>query len=430
MQELEFYSIIDTTYPWFAPADGRESMGIDMSNAMYDRDLGQRVLDRVLSNARIAEQLGYDGVLIFEQHNHPLALFGNAMTGAAWLAGATSAIRIAGVGPILNAYLSPVRLAEEIALTDIVAGGRLIVGLPMGIGAQYHSMGVTNPAHARARYREAVALLHKIWTDDGPFAWEGDHFHVPYVNVWPKPRQDPHPEIFIPAAGSRESLELAAKYRFTYQAILVPRPVLLRNCETFRALCEENGYEANPRQIAAVLSIHVAETDRQAEIEIERHILWEYQNILRYPFHESFPPGHVSMTSLRGMMAGGYRSSDPSKLTYRELIDSGALIAGSPETVRERLAEITGAMGAGRVIVAGGFTLPAWLQHKAMTMFAEQVIPHFRSPDGLAVWQREPRAGYQTATEFVGRKPRYAGMPVVLTPDGERLPLYDREPQS
>jgi alkanesulfonate monooxygenase SsuD/methylene tetrahydromethanopterin reductase-like flavin-dependent oxidoreductase (luciferase family) len=288
---------------------------------------------------------------------------------------------------------------------------------------QYHAMGIPNPAHARARYREAVALLHKIWTEDGPFAWEGDYFHIPYVNVWPKPRQEPHPQVFIPAAGSRESLELAAKYHFTYQAILVPRPVLLRNCETFRELCRENGYEADPRQIAAVLEVHVAETDEQARREIEHHAVWTYQNVFRFPFHESFPPGHVSMASLRGMMAGGYRSSDPSQLTYEDLVESGAVIAGSPETVRERLAEVTGEMGAGRVIVSSPWTAPTWLQHKAMTLLAEEVIPHFRAPDGLAVWQREPQAGYRTTTEFVAREPRYAGTPVVTAPDGRRIDL-------
>jgi alkanesulfonate monooxygenase SsuD/methylene tetrahydromethanopterin reductase-like flavin-dependent oxidoreductase (luciferase family) len=426
MQDLEFFYMVDSTYPWFPPADDRESIGIDLSNEAYDPDLGERVFDRVLFNTRTAEELGFDGALIFEQHGHPLALFNNALTGGAWLASKTSGIRIAAVGPILNAYLSPVRLAEEIALVDNISGGRLTVGLPMGIGVQYHAMGIPNPAHARARYREAVALLHKIWTEDGPFAWEGDYFHVPYVNVWPKPRQQPHPPIFIPAAGSRETLELAAKYRFTYQAILVPRPVLLRNCRLFRELCLENGYECGPRQITAVLEVHVAESDREARREVERHELWTYQNVFRFPFHESFPPGHVSMSSLRGMMAGGYRSSDPSKLTWKELVDSGSVIAGSPETVRQRLADIMGEMGAGRVIVAGPFTLPAWMQRKTMTLFAEEVIPHFRPIDGLAVWQREPAPGYRTATEFVGRRPRYAGTPVVDMPDG-REDLYKRE---
>ena len=424
--ELEFYALIDRTYPWFPPAHERDSIGIDLPNAYYDRDLGQQILEEVTQMTQRAERLGYDGVVYFEQHNTPLALIPNALTAAAWLAAKTTGIQIGAVGPILNTYSSPVRLAEEIALVDALSGGRLTVGLPLGIGAQYHSYGVMNPVHARARFHEAVALLHKIWTQDGPFAWEGDYFHIPYVNVWPKPRTQPHPPVFIPSAGSRETIELAARYRFTYQAVLVPMPVLLKGVQLFRDLCNENGYEADPRQVTAVLSVHVAESDKEARRELEKYALWDVQNVIRFQFHESFPPGHVSQSSLRAMMSGGYRSSDPSTVTWDEMADG--LIAGSPETVREKIAEITGAMGAGRAIVTQEFVAPMWLQEKSMTLFAEEVIPHFRAPDGLAEWQRRPRAArnYQTATEMIARKPHRAGHPVVAM-NGEYVPLFNRE---
>ena len=66
-------------------------------------------------------------------------------------------------------------------------------------------------------------------------------------------------------------------------------------------------------------------------------------------------------------------------------------------------AEVTGEMGAGRVIVTSPWTAPAWLHHKSLTLLAEEVIPHFRpTGDGRAVWQREPRPGFRTTTEFEG----------------------------
>ncbi|HWI23164.1 MAG TPA: LLM class flavin-dependent oxidoreductase [Baekduia sp.] len=426
MNELEFYSIIDRTYPWFPPLDDRESIGIDLSNAAFDPDLGQETFEGVLGQALLAEKLGFDGVLMFEQHNQPLALFGNPLMGAAWLAGETSGIRLGAVGPILNAYLTPTRVAEEVAMVDLVSGGRLILGLPMGIGAQYHGMGVANPAHARARYREALALLYRIWTEDGPFEWLGEFFHIPYVNVWPRPRQQPFPEVFIPAAGSFETLDLAAKHHFTYQALMTPGPKLIRNCELFRELCEKHGYKSERRQIAAVLSVHTAETDEQARAEAEKYILWMYQNVNRFPFHESFVPGHVSVQSLRAMMDGGYRSRDVSTYTIEELDADGAIVIGSPETVRQRIDEITTNMGAGRVILGGlNFSAPAWLLQKSLTLFAERVIPHFRPPGALAIWQRNPPAGYKTATERAGREPRRGGIPVVDLPGRGRVELYE-----
>lgn len=413
MQELEFYALADRTYRWFEPAHERDSIGIDVPNSQYDPLLGQQVLRELVDTAQRLERLGFDAVSWFEQHNTPLALVPNALTAAAFVAAKTEGIQIAPIGPILNAYASPIRLAEEIALVDTLSGGRLSVGLPMGIGAQYHSYGTMSPLTARARYREGIALLHKLWHEDGPFAWEGEHFNIPYVNPWPKPLQSPHPEIFIPAAGSRETIELAAKYDFVYQTVLTPPAILRKNMQLFRDIREENGYPDDPNKVAAVLNVYVSETDESARREYENYITWTMQNIIRFPFHESFPPGHVSEPSFRAMRKGGYRSSDPSKVDLDGMFSSGFF--GSPDTVRQALADYVGEIGAGRVIVTLDAMMPTWMQDKSMTLFAEDIIPAFRRPDGLAAWQRKPKSGYQTHTELMARNPKRAGVPHIST---------------
>jgi alkanesulfonate monooxygenase SsuD/methylene tetrahydromethanopterin reductase-like flavin-dependent oxidoreductase (luciferase family) len=197
---------------------------------------------------------------------------------------------IAAVGPILNAYLSPVRLTEEVAMVDMQSDGRLIFGLPMGLGAPYQCYGVTNPARARARSLEARELLIRSMTEPGPFTFEGDFSDVPYVNLWPRPIQEPHPSIWIPAAGSRETLQMCARNRYTYQPVLTPRPVLLRNCDLFRQLCEEEGYTADPRQIASVFLVHTAETDAQASARSSAHGPWMMQNFFQSTFQTRSRP--------------------------------------------------------------------------------------------------------------------------------------------
>jgi alkanesulfonate monooxygenase SsuD/methylene tetrahydromethanopterin reductase-like flavin-dependent oxidoreductase (luciferase family) len=419
---LEFIISIDNPYVWFPLDLERESVAIDLPTSTYQMDYGRLTVLELAENARWVEQLGFDGALFFEQHSHPIGLIGNAMVGAAWLATETTGIRICAVGPILNAYATPIRLAEEIALVDNLSNGRLTVGLPMGIGAQYHAVGVMNPAQARARHREANQLLVKSLTTDGPFAWEGDFFHIPYVNVWPRPIQQPYPPVFVPSAGSRETLEMAAKYRYTYQATLLPRPALIRTCELFRELCRAEGYEPDRRQIAVVVPVHVAETDAQARKELEPALTWRFQNVFRFPFHESFPPGHVSERSLRAMMDGGYRSpgNDPGSFSYDDIVERGLVIAGSPSTVIEKLAELTDALGAGRVISTMQAAMPRWMQYKALTLFAHEVVPVFREPDGLAAWQREPPPGHRTAAELGARRPVPAGRPTALI-DGREI---------
>ncbi|HWI22796.1 MAG TPA: LLM class flavin-dependent oxidoreductase [Baekduia sp.] len=423
MTDLEFIQIIDRTYPWFPPAFDRDSIGIDLSNANYDSDLGQDIIEGVGFQAQMAESLGYDGVLIFEQHGHPLALFGNALTGAAWLSGITKDISIGAIGPMMNNYQSPVRLAEEIAIVDTVSRGRLIVGLPMGIGAQYHAIGTANPAHARERYEEGLALLDRIWNEDGAFPWEGEYFHIPNVNLWPRPIQKPRPRVFIPAAGSIESLKVAAKYRFTYQAVAVPGPKLKANIQLFKDLCNEEGYEADPSQIILVTGFFLGETQKEAERELVRHAAWNMQNIMRYATHESFPPGHVSMESLRSMLDGGYRSKGNDPGAVREMPAFG----NTPEQVVEIIKEQAEEYGAGGFIVGGAFSLPNWLAHKQMQIFAEEVMPHFR-PEGKPRWARQPKPGWTSASERVGRNPHYGGMPEVEIPGRGRLPLFETDP--
>jgi alkanesulfonate monooxygenase SsuD/methylene tetrahydromethanopterin reductase-like flavin-dependent oxidoreductase (luciferase family) len=284
---------------------------------------------------------------------------------------------------------------------------------------QHHSTGVMNPAHARARYREAHELLIAAMTQPGPFEWDGEYFQIPYVNLWPRPIQDPHPPIFVPGGGSKETLELVAKHRYTYQAVLSPRPALLKTYAKFRELCEEQGYTASPKQLAAVIEVHVAETDAQARREVEAHTLWQYQNFFRSPMHDNFPPGYTSAQSLAAMSQGGYRSRPMNEYTFDDVVENGWVIAGSPETVASKLQESLEESGAGRVLLGmNSGTKPRWMTMKSMTMFAEEVIPRLR-PGGRPLWADQQPAGWRTASEFGARRPTDFPVPSVagIVPD-------------
>jgi len=428
MRELEFYSMFHVAYRWMphksvVARDSRSNF-ISLPNEYYDPALGQRTMDDFVDLVRNAERLGFDGILHSEHHNTPIGISAQAMVSTAYLAAETERILLAAVGPILNAYLSPIRLAEEVALVDMLSNGRLIFGLPMGIGAQYHSYGLPNPAVARARFREAHDLLLRAFTEPGPFAFEGEFFHVPYVNLWPKPVQTPHPPIWIPAAGSQETLAMCAKFRHTYQIVGGSREVNARNVKRFRDLCEQEGYTSEPHQVAAVSLIHVAETDKQARLEAEAHLGWQMQNFLRSTFQDSFPPGHVSETSLRAtaLATGGYRNRDFSDTTYDEMLAAGMLF-GSPETVTERLEELVEEIDAGRVILMFDHgSTPRWMIDKSMTLFAEQIMPRFRPAGGKPIWARgEDQRRYTTASECAAVAAPPRATPAATIADGRLI---------
>ena len=115
-------------------------------------------------------------------------------------------------------------------------------------------------------FSEAHDLIVKAWTSDGPFAWEGEHYRFRYINLWPKPYQQPHPPIWIPGSGSPETMDWVAKQRYTYMVLPTLAPFELRrqSAEYFRECCEHEGYTARHEQIGWGIGIYVAETDAQA----------------------------------------------------------------------------------------------------------------------------------------------------------------------
>ncbi len=94
-------------------------------------------------------------------------------------------------------------------MIDVISGGRLISGFVRGIGAEYHTFGV-NPTFSHDRFHEAHDLIVRAWTEPGPFAFQGRHYRVNYVNLWPRPYQKPHPPIWIPSQGSKETIDWAS----------------------------------------------------------------------------------------------------------------------------------------------------------------------------------------------------------------------------
>src|SRR5205814_6561230 len=132
--------------------------------------------------------------------------------------------------------------------------------LVVGGGPEYVSFGI-NPTEARGRFREAVDLILQAWTQDGPTEFHGEFYDYSYVNTWPRPVQQPHPEIWIPGTGSQETIDYIAERRYSYMGIPFFRTrAFKRNFDAFRASAQRQGYEAHPRQLGMLLPIYVSDS--------------------------------------------------------------------------------------------------------------------------------------------------------------------------
>ena len=136
-------------------------------------------------------------------------------------------------------------------MLDCITGGRLITGMVRGIGAEYYSIG-SNPAFSHARFQEAHDLVVQSWTRPGPFAFEGKYYHFEYVNVWPRPYQQPHPPIWAPSTGSTETIEWAAhpSRKYVYLQAYSPIQSVMRYLNYYREAAQRlHGYTANSDRI-------------------------------------------------------------------------------------------------------------------------------------------------------------------------------------
>ena len=69
------------------------------------------------------------------------------------------------------------------------------------------------------------------------------------MNVWPRPLQDPHPDIYIPGAGSRETMKYCAEKRYTFMSVYAPTHVVKGWFDGYRQAAADLGYEPDPPTI-------------------------------------------------------------------------------------------------------------------------------------------------------------------------------------
>lgn len=381
---MRFFSFHLMPYPALPP-DYDGPAWVTCPNALFDPAVGARAYNTYLDQLILAEELGFDGVCVNEHHQNAYGLMPSPNLMASILARQTTRVKIAVVGNALPLYNPPTRVAEEFAMIDCISGGRLIAGMVVGGGPEYYSFSM-NPAHARERFAEAHDLIVRAWTEPGPFDFYGKHYKLRYVNTWPKPLQQPHPEIWIPGAGSLETLEFVARKRYAYMGIpYFHIDVFERMFKMLREACEREGYEADPLQMGWLEPIYVADTDAQARAEYEQHFWYFVKRLL--PGININPPGYTSLRSYENILKGG-KSFAVNLETWDQVVAGQYAIVGSPATVAERLAENLRRLGTGNLL--GLFqlgTLPDHLTRRNLELFATEVMPRLRAefPEGSRI---------------------------------------------
>jgi alkanesulfonate monooxygenase SsuD/methylene tetrahydromethanopterin reductase-like flavin-dependent oxidoreductase (luciferase family) len=196
-ESVQFFGFHLMPWPYLPDefAASGASTWVTLSNENYDPVRGHELYARYLDELVEYERVGFDGICVNEHHQTAYGLMPAPNLIAAALARSTKQAKIAILGRALPLVSNPVAVAEEFAMLDHLSGGRVITGFVRGIGTEYFASGV-NPTHSHGRYYEAHELILRAWTEVGPFRYHGRHYQFDYVNLWPRPLQQPHPPVW------------------------------------------------------------------------------------------------------------------------------------------------------------------------------------------------------------------------------------------
>ena len=146
---------------------------LTFSNRHFDPVDGSRLYNEYLEEYVLAEEVRRRRHHAERASQRAVLHAGERNMFAAILAAMTKRVKIVLLGNPLPLADNPMRLAEELAMIDMISKGRLVSGFVRGGGQEQLANGV-NPAYNRERFVEAHDLIQKIWTEPGPFRWEGN----------------------------------------------------------------------------------------------------------------------------------------------------------------------------------------------------------------------------------------------------------------
>jgi probable F420-dependent oxidoreductase len=308
-----------------------------------------------------AEALGFSSAWVTEHHFNDDGYLPSPLIACTAIAARTTTLRV-GQAVLLLPLRNPVRLAEDLAVLDVLSGGRLDVGVGMGYrDAEYLGTGVP-VAQRRARFEEGLEILHRAWAGD-TFDYDGRCFTLRGVRVRPRPLQRPHPPLWF-GAKSVAGLRRAAAYNAAFLLPMTPPLAdVSEQAAAFRRALEAAGHAGREATIALMREVWVAESTDAAWAEIG--------DAFRYTYTRTYGPQHIPYhDGLRRIES----PDDPFLMSPGFRTDR--MIYGDPDAVVGDIHRFVAATGATELICR--FALPG-LPHDrvlaSMRRFAHDVMP-------------------------------------------------------
>jgi len=364
------------------------SVWVDIDSRLFDPAKAHGMYNDFMDELEFAAEIGFDGVCVNEHHQNAYGLMPSPNIIAASLARRTRDAAIVVMGNSLALYNPPTRVAEEFAMLDVISGGRLVAGFPVGTPMDTCFAYGQNPSQLRERYFEAHDLILKAWTTPDTFVWNGRYNKQRYVNPWPRPLQKPHPPIWIPGGGSVETWRWCAEMDYVYAYLSYFGYKLGQaTMQGFWDEMERLGKDKNPFRAGFLQFVGVAETHKEA-LELYREPAeYFFNRCLHVDARYANPAGYSSEATIRArvgsqVLAAANKATDAVAFgppSFEEIVDKGYVIIGSPDEVAEKLREVAVNMNVGQLMMLLQYgNMSKELTFYNTELFAKRVAPQLK----------------------------------------------------
>jgi len=305
------------------------------------------VYARALARVDAMEHSGYDAIWLAEHHFTGYSVCPSVHVMATHIAARARRLRI-GTAVTLAAFYHPLRIAEEVALLDVLSGGRVNWGAGRGFDAsEFANFGVA-PEESAERFREAVEVVLAAWQSER-LDFSGKFHRFANVEVLPKPLQQPHPPTWV-AATSDSAIAWAAQRGLSI--LMDPHSThaeIARKRESYRAQLAQHGHEFAGRALPMARLIAIAPTDAQAEAVARRGARWTTASYVKAR----------SLSTFR---------SDGAELDPIEHYLNGVILHGSPAKIVDQIQRLQSEMFLDYLMLAP-------LSEQTFELFTNEVLP-------------------------------------------------------
>jgi alkanesulfonate monooxygenase SsuD/methylene tetrahydromethanopterin reductase-like flavin-dependent oxidoreductase (luciferase family) len=297
----------------------------------------------------IMDTAGYDAVWLAEHHFSGFSVCPSVHMMGVMAAARTKRLRI-GTAVSLAPFYNPLRLAEEVALLDVLSGGRVNWGAGRGFErSEFKAFGIPSEESA-SRFHETVEIVLKAWTNNR-LSHQGEYYSYDGVEVLPKPLQQPHPPVWM-AATSTAAIDWAAANGFSI--LMDPhssRADLIRKRRHYGEKLAASGHTDSGRTIPMARLIALDETAEKAREVARRASQWIVTSYVG-PSRDA-----------HRQEARTFGDKDPIDFYLEDVV-----LHGTPEGVADQIRALE--MDAGMT-----YLMAAPLSRRSFTLLTDRVLP-------------------------------------------------------